>query len=467
MNLPTLELRPYQQLIIDNINDTTDNVIIRGDTGIGKSVIIERIAKQAVIRGLRVIIITPSIALVKNLQKRFNRAIATVAYTNHVPNLKHARVLITTNISAVKYMDSVSDDLIISDECHHIKAGSSWDRVIQKKIELNPNVRHIGFTATPLRLDGKGLYPWFNRIFNPYDISYYIKCGYLSNYRMFNYDTALHLSSGSDDLSEQTAQLLPHITEVYRHYQEKCIGRKTLIFGPTIDYCKALENLLVSNGVKAATLSSKSDPKYRQKTFKAFEQDELDVLLNVQLFTEGVDVPSVSAIILARFTYSVSLYRQMIGRALRPSEDDAIIIDLAGNNYYHGGIEAPVEWSLEDSKLVSKDNRSSLYNYCSECEAVLVSRRYVIESVKVSCLGCRTENTVLPILAAKDKRVIKAAKNIVGDVSEFDSTTLIELARVLRVIKPARTPIQTKVNTISGSKLPTELKVKLLTTLLG
>jgi DNA repair protein RadD len=137
----------------------------------------------------------------------------------------------------------------------------------------------------------------------------------------------------------------------------------------------------LKSGVRAEHLDGDTPKEERDETLRRLALGELQIVTNCMVLTEGWDCPEVSCCILARPTKSMGLFRQMIGRVLRPADGktDAIVLDHSGAIYQHGLVEDEVEWTLEpDTKAESCAHAKARTNFessnrlieCSQCGAI-------------------------------------------------------------------------------------------------
>lgn len=272
-------------------------------------------------------------------------------------------------------------DLIIFDECHHLGAGQ-WQQIF----EAFPNAKIIGLTATPWRLDGKGLGNWFERMVNGPSVSELINDGALSKYRLFaptTPDLGDVATQAGDFKRDQLADAMdkPSIVgDAIEHYRKLCPGKRAVVFAVNIEHSRHIVQQFMLAGIPAEHVDGTMDTATRDAAIQRFIGGETLVLSNCELFGEGFDVPAIEAVILLRPTKSLSLYLQQVGRALRPApgKDHAIILDHAGNSLPrelkgqgHGFPDDEREWSLADrEKRKAGEKAEVAIRTCPECFAV-------------------------------------------------------------------------------------------------
>ena len=265
--------------------------------------------------------------------------------------------------------------VIIVDECHHM-AADSWRRTIAY---LGENSVVVGLTATPQRLDGKGLNDDFDSIIQGPDISGLIEKGYLANFDTFTtkekFDLAsVHLSMGDfsqRDLEKQIGN--KRVRNVVEAYQRHGKGGKAIFFGVSVRHSREVEQWFIQKGIKARHLDGKTPPQERERIVRDFDSGDLQVLCNCGIVSEGFDCPSASVLMDDAPTMSLTNYLQRVGRVLRYQKGKrAVILDLAGNYMRHGLADSPREWSLEGRKRTRKnaEREAAGMRMCEKCYAV-------------------------------------------------------------------------------------------------
>jgi DNA repair protein RadD len=262
-------------------------------------------------------------------------------------------------------------DVIVFDEVHHIGA-SQWAKIF----EAFPEALKIGLTATPWRLDGKGLGNWFSAMVQGPTSSMLMEQGALSNYRLFapsQIDTSAVKMQAGDYKKPDLAELMdkPAITgDAVDHYRRLAHGKRAVAFAVSIEHSMHVVAQFRANGIAAEHVDGGMDIASRDAAVQRFVAGETLVLSNCELFGEGFDVPAIEAAILLRPTKSLSLHLQQVGRALRPApgKTEAIILDHAGNTLIHGLPDDEREWTLDDrEKRRAGDKGSIAVRTCTEC----------------------------------------------------------------------------------------------------
>ncbi len=262
-------------------------------------------------------------------------------------------------------------DVIIFDECHHLGA-AQWQQVF----DAFPRAKIVGLSATPWRLDGKGLGRWFGTMVNGPTVAELMEAGALSRYRLFapsQIDTSQVKIQAGDFKRDQLAGIMdkPSITgDAVQHYRRLAAGKRAVAFAVNIEHSQHIVAQFAAAGVAAEHVDGGMDSGSRDAAIARFVRGETLVLSNCELFGEGFDVPAIEAVILLRPTKSLSLYLQQVGRALRPApgKAEAIILDHAGNSLVHGLPDDDREWSLEDrQKRKAGEKATVAIKSCPEC----------------------------------------------------------------------------------------------------
>jgi len=379
-------LRPYQIELIKNaryILKSNKSLIIQGSTGMGKTVLASFMLKALAEQNKRGLFICHRRELIEQASKSFNdfninHAIIGTGYKKDLEN----PIQICSALSLFNKLDLIKKpDFIIWDECHHI-ASSTWSKIFN----YFPNAHHIGLTATPQRLDGKGLGKFFEKMVQAPPMRELINQGYLSDFDIYA-PSAIDLegvaSKNGDYDQEQLSKVVnkPTITGcAIEHYKKICNNKKAIVFCVSINHSLEVVKKFNDAGIKAAHIDGQMTNKQRDELINKFQDGELKILSNVDIVGEGFDLPAIEAAILLRPTQSLTLYLQQVGRALRRSQgkDKAIILDHAGNSLRHGSPDDDFQWSLDNNIKISNGEQKnfSASKVCPQCSLRIGVRRY-------------------------------------------------------------------------------------------
>ena len=373
----SFQLREYQEELIRKtrveMRAGSRSILMVAPTGAGKTALASHMLGTASSRGNNCWFMVHRRELIVQSSRTFDKVgiehgIISAGFT---PN-PNCGVQIASVQSLARRLDKVkAPDLIVWDECHHM-ASASWSSIFS----MFPDVIHIGLTATPCRLDGRGLGDWFNVMVEGPTTKGLIESGFLSQYKMFAPsipDMTGVKSARGDYVKDQVTAAMdkPSITgDAIEHYRRLCDGARAIVFASSIEHSKNVVAQFCANGYPAAHLDGTTDRAVRDRTLREFEAGKIRVISNVDLFGEGFDVPAIEVVILLRPTQSTGLYLQMVGRGLRTSEGKthATILDHAGNVFRHGLPDEIREWNL-NSKPKTKRNRDDVpdVQQCPEC----------------------------------------------------------------------------------------------------
>lgn len=294
--------------------------------------------------------------------------------------------------------------LWITDEGHHVVEDNKWHKGLQ--LFTNPHVLGLLPTATPSRADGKGLgRPALGgsgvadvMVEGP-SMRWLIEQGYLTDYEVVcpESDLAAILQSmpvgASGDWSpkklREAAKRSHIVGDVVSTYQRWAAGKLGVTFAPDVDTAKEITAAYLTAGVRAATLTGDTQSGVRRNMLRRFERRELDVIVAVDIISEGFDLPAIEVINMGRKTESLAMYRQMFGRELRPvyapghdletqagrlaaiaasSKPLALLIDQVGNWARHGAPDRPIPWSLADRERGSRGKSDAIPSrVCTAC----------------------------------------------------------------------------------------------------
>jgi superfamily II DNA or RNA helicase len=269
----------------------------------------------------------------------------------------------------------------------------------------------VGLTATPERLDGRGLGEHWQRLVIGPSVAWLRQAGYLAPYRLYApsvLDTSGLRVRGGDYAREEAQALMLRqaiVGDVASTYQRLAHGRQAIGYAVGVEHSRAMAEMFCRWGVPAAHVDGNTPDAERTATVEAFREGRLRMLWNVDVFSEGVDVPGIEAVILARPTASLGLYLQQVGRGLRPGPGKTcIILDHVGNWERHGRPDDPREWSLEGQRRTRKEVEAGLSHVhrCPACQAVSLAR-------ETACPECGH------VFAPKLRRVAEKA----GELSEI------------------------------------------------
>ena len=241
-----------------------------------------------------------------------------------------------------KHYDEIEEEpgMIVIDEAHHALA-----KTYKEMWERFPKAKFLGLTATPCRLNGKGFTDLFDVLVQSWGVPEFISKGRLATYDFVSIksdgvtqrliDSLQKRGADGDYQNKEMDMLLnkkPSIERLYRSLEEYGKNRKGIVYAINISHAQKITKLYQEHGVKAIAIDSKTPATERQQDIEAFKKGDIQVLVNVDIFSEGFDCPDVEFVQLARPTLSLAKYLQMVGRGLRVAKEkkNCVIIDNVG-----------------------------------------------------------------------------------------------------------------------------------------
>lgn len=234
----------------------------------------------------------------------------------------------------------VEPGMIVIDEAHHALA-----KTYKEMWERFPKAKFLGLTATPCRLNGKGFTDLFDVLVQSWAVPEFISKGRLATYDFVSIksdgvtqrliDSLQKRGADGDYQNKEMDMLLnkkPSIERLYRSLEEYAKDRKGIVYAINISHAQKITKLYQEHGVKTIAIDSKTPATERQQDIEAFKKGDIQVLVNVDIFSEGFDCPDVEFVQLARPTLSLAKYLQMVGRGLRVAKGkkNCVIIDNVG-----------------------------------------------------------------------------------------------------------------------------------------
>lgn len=329
-------------------------------TGLGKTYLAAFFAKQFI----RVLFIAHREEILKQAEKSFKNVmpdLETGLYNGVEKDGEKAAVFASIyTLSRQKHMKRFSPndfDLIIIDEFHHA-AANTYQRVLEY---FQPQFL-LGITATPDRNDNRDIYSICEgNLAYKIDFLQAIGHGWLSPFNYYgvydetDYSQITWLGSRYDEEQLLAVQLKESYAERILRAWEKHKQNRSLVFCSSIRQAEFLSEFFNGSGYNTLALTSNSTGRDRSDSIKMLDKGELDAIFTVDLFNEGVDIPSVDTLLFVRPTESLTVFTQQVGRGLRLHENKShcVIIDLIGN--YRN---ADVKVSLFEQDPGKKGNRS-------------------------------------------------------------------------------------------------------------
>ena len=369
-----MQLRQYQDKIISEVRSKiragVKRQIVCAPTGSGKTILAAFMLGESAKKGLRSFFTVHRRELVSQSLLAFQDAgIPCGVIASGFPADPEQPIQICSIQTLARRLDKTKmPSLIVWDEGHHL-AASQWSRVYDKCRDIF----HIGLTATPHRLDGKGLSDYFDHIVYGPSVKDLIKQGSLTDYKLYAPSTisldGVRKIAGDynkGDLAEIVGKCTGSAINEYKKFAN---GKRAIVFCCSIEHSEAVVKEFNKASIPAAHVDGDTPTYEREMVIRLFKEDKLKIVSNVDLFGEGLDIPALEAVILLRPTMSLGLHLQQVGRSLRPhpGKTHAIILDHVGNTVRHGLPDEDREWSLSGKKKGNKEKAEPGAKICGKC----------------------------------------------------------------------------------------------------
>lgn len=405
-----IELRDYQQTLYDKtrtaLREGNRRILCVAPCGAGKTFLFAKMAENT---NGEVLVLTHRQELLKQTKDLFDI---------HGINARFSMILTEAN----RLGNYPTPKLIITDEAH-LSRSNSWVKVLDYY-----NTFVCGFTATPVRLDGKPLGDIYDTLVQEVSVKWLIK-----NHRLAPYEYYAPTVVETDGLRKQAGdyviadmeQLMSDkaiYSNVWQSWERLAKGKKTIAYCVSVKHAKETAEMFNSRGVRAVEIDGNTPDKQRTAIMEKFRTGEITVLCNVGIISEGISIDDVECCLLLRPTESHALYWQQAMRCMRYQPNKvALIIDCVGNYTRNPLPDADVEWSLTQAvkkRPILKDNGDFAIRTCPSCFKVFATAK--------ECPYCGSEYPLHP-------REIKAHEDI-----ELQRITELEAAQAEKLRKQMR-----------------------------
>ena len=375
-----MNLRDYQQTLFNEIHGAfkrkVRNPLVVSPTGSGKTVLFCYIANRIQQAGTRAIILVHRKELVTQTSRTlrdFNIPHGIIQSGITPDPSKLIQVAMVQTVSR-RIGTIAKPDLIICDEAHHMAAGD-----YRKIVAAYPSAHVLGVTATPQRLDGKGLSDFFSEIIMGPSVEWLMNEGHLSRPKYFAPPMIADMrgvKKRMGDFSQSdSAAVMDKATitgDAVKHYQLLCPLAPAIAFCVTVAHAQHVAEQFNASGIKSGCIYSGMHQDSRKSIVRDLANGTINVMTSCDIVSEGFDVPVVGAAILLRPTTSLGLHLQQIGRVLRPypGKTHSTILDHVGNLSRHGLAEDEREWSLEGRDKKAKKSEPIGLKQCRRCFAM-------------------------------------------------------------------------------------------------
>lgn len=369
-----IKFRPYQERdfkALCSYLDKGESVMYQLPTGGGKSVIIAGAVEKD--KQKRTLFIAHRRELLFQMTRRLRELGLQVGLiVGDIKEEVDSSILVISIQTLVRGQFGLLDeswDRIIVDEAHRLRT-PSYDKVLDKMLEVNPKLEILGVTATPYRADKLDFKKYINNMVVSDDVATLVQNGFLAKpvtYSINIGDVDAEVVKDSGDYQIQSLstymrkpKYLQALVDLYKQRGEE---RQMLIFAVDKKHALSIMEVYKANEyTKLGYIDAETQPSVREKILRDYEKRDVQIIISIETMTEGVDLPDTGCIQCARPTESIVLYSQMMGRGMRLKSDvpDLIILDCAGNTQKHGTVTSPRHWSLDpliNPKLISKKNK--------------------------------------------------------------------------------------------------------------
>jgi DNA repair protein RadD len=389
-----LTLRPYQQAAIDALYDywasgRGNDPIIVAPTGAGKSLILAKLIEDALsYPGTRILMLTHVRELIEQNAKELLGILPGVDLGFYSASLNQKRLDRQVTFAGIQSIwqrapDIVPPpDLVLIDEAHLVpkKTSTRYGSFLSELRQCNPQVKIVGLTATPYRLDSGYLHKGEGAVFDgiAYDIplAHLIDEGYLCPIVSKGAKAKIDLSDvgmrGGEFIESQLARAAS-VPELVKATAQEIVrlgeDRKSwLVFASGVDHANKLSEALAEHGIASEVVTGTDAKTDRDEKIASFKAGRLRCLINVNVLTAGFNHPATDLVAMVRATASPGLYVQMCGRGTRtaPGKEDCLLLDFGGNVERHGFIDAV---QIKD-KSQSKKKGDAPVKQCPECQTM-------------------------------------------------------------------------------------------------
>ncbi len=351
-----ITLRDYQQLAKEEIFNKwncVDNILYQMPTGTGKTRLFTSIIRDINVWGLRhninyrILIIAHRSELIEQSSRSLDKyrikhgvLAGTMKDKRDLTRaIQVASIQTITHPSNRCLIEDLQFDFIIIDEAHHAVANS-----YQKLWKFCPNSKKLGVTATPWRMNNSGFAQIFDAYIPSMSIKEFIQKGWLSAYQYYSIPSDSEIIESIESIREfdiegdYKSSVLTQVfdtskirAQLYNSYAKNALGKKGIIYSISREHSEHICSQYRSHNIAIENIDSETPAKTRENIIKAFRNGEIDIIVNVDIFSEGFDCPDIEFIQLARPTKSLVKYIQQVGRGLRKNGNKrCVVLDNVG-----------------------------------------------------------------------------------------------------------------------------------------
>lgn len=461
-------LRPYQQEAKREIFatwDECDNVMFQMPTGTGKTRLFTSIISDIKAWGImtqrvpKVLIIAHRVELIEQISENLDRykvvhgVIAGGKERNLRPLVQVASIQTITHRTNKDIASSLDIDFIIIDEAHHSTANS-----YKKLWELYPNAKKLGVTATPWRMNHLGFTSIYDKLLVSKSIKEFIEEGWLAPYSYYsiksNSNIHHHIKGITDfdiegDYKVSTLeQIMDKVTiraNLLDSYLKLAKGKRGIIYSISRKHSDHICEEYKQAGINIVRIDSETPREERRMYVQRFRNGQIDIIVNVDIFSEGFDCPDIEFIQLARPTKSLVKYLQQVGRGLRPTsgKGKCIILDNVGSHIDFDLPNADRDWIVEfegtamPPKRRSSSTKSSDNNVIDKSFNEGTDDLYLIDEIKRNDI----DEPPKYIWTAEDDNLLKTLyisrhcpPSVISTVFNLDESIISERLKELEIV---------------------------------
>ncbi|GHU37942.1 DEAD/DEAH box helicase [Bacilli bacterium] len=356
------QLFPHQTNLLERVDKEFENghqsIMVVSPAGSGKTVMMAKFIKHFAINGLRVLFIVHRQELLDQAEE---------SLIEEEVDLKFVGLM-----SVIKAKNRLSKletpDIIVTDEAHHSKAKSYLEIY-----DYFSQVKKIGFTATPTRLSGEPFDDIYDVMVEGESVSWLIENQYLAPFHYYSVkllDNKKLKKQSGEYTNSSISEAFDNKTifgDVVKTFKEKAINEQAILYAHNVEYSKAFAKAFTEAGINAIHVASSTPKVQRENIMNGFKDKEFQILCNVDLISEGFNVPDCTTVILLRPTQSLTVFIQQSMRGMRYQPNkESIIIDHVANYLTHQLPDTERLWTLE-----SVDFEEAELEECPNCGAVI------------------------------------------------------------------------------------------------
>lgn len=411
------QLRPYQvlgkEMIYQEFRNGINKVIYWLQTGGGKTTTFCDIAKELHFYGVPVVIVMRRRELINQASASLDSFL--VPHGIHMAGHRRYRPHELVQVCSIDTLDARNlyphsehqNTVVMVDESHDDTPKG------KKYVELHKRYAHskfIGFTATPFSNNSH-----YEKIVCPISAAELRDQGFLVPEKTYvphqiNLSGVKVVRGEFDDRALFEASSGSQIVgDFVRDWQTYSQGRRTFVYAVNVEHSKIICEAYNRAGIRAVHVDASTKETERKAQLDRLKKQEIDAIINVNLFSVGVDLPEVSCIQVARPTMSLIWHLQAIGRGLRPApwidKHNCIVIDNAGNTIKHGPVYYPREATIEELPKPKEKEKEIKFKRCENCGFIMATK-------EPKCPEC----------GAVDEKTERFIKMVDGELVEYAMT---------------------------------------------